>query len=45
MPGKTFAGTGAFGPWLVTSDEIPDPSVLTLTTRLNGQVVQQTGST
>jgi 2-keto-4-pentenoate hydratase/2-oxohepta-3-ene-1,7-dioic acid hydratase in catechol pathway len=42
MPGKTFAGTGAFGPWLVTSDEIPDPSVLTLTTRLNGQVVQQT---
>ena len=43
MPGKTFAGTGAFGPWLVTADDIPDPSVLTLTTRLNGQVVQQTG--
>jgi 2-keto-4-pentenoate hydratase/2-oxohepta-3-ene-1,7-dioic acid hydratase in catechol pathway len=42
MPGKTFAGTGGFGPWLVTSDEIPDPSVLILTTRLNGQVVQQT---
>lgn len=43
MPGKTFAGTGAFGPWLVTADEIPDPSVLILTTRLNGQVVQQAG--
>ena len=42
MPGKTFAGTGGFGPWLVTTDEIPDPSALTLTTRLNGQVVQQT---
>jgi len=41
MPGKTFAGTGAFGPWMVTSDEIPDPTELSLTTRLNGQVVQQ----
>jgi 2-keto-4-pentenoate hydratase/2-oxohepta-3-ene-1,7-dioic acid hydratase in catechol pathway len=42
MPGKTFAATGGFGPWMVTSDEIRDPSQLTLTTRLNGQVVQQT---
>ncbi|TPG59666.1 FAA hydrolase family protein [Roseomonas nepalensis] len=42
LAGKTFAGTGAFGPWLVTSDEIPDPSTLTLETRLNGQVVQRT---
>ena len=25
LAGKTFAGTGAFGPWLVTADEIPDP--------------------
>jgi len=40
LPGKTFAATGGFGPWMVTTDEIPDPSVLTLTTRLNGQVVQ-----
>ena len=40
LPGKNFAGTGAFGPWLVTVDEIPDPSRLTLETRLNGQVVQ-----
>lgn len=38
--GKTFAKTGAFGPWLVTRDEIPDPSRLTLETRLNGTVVQ-----
>lgn len=40
LAGKTFAHTGAFGPWLVTADEIPDPSRLTLETRLNGQVVQ-----
>lgn len=42
ISGKTFAGTGAFGPWLVSADEIPDPSKLTLETRLNGQVVQHT---
>jgi 2-keto-4-pentenoate hydratase/2-oxohepta-3-ene-1,7-dioic acid hydratase in catechol pathway len=42
LPGKTFAGTGGFGPWLVTSDELPDPGQLTLETRLNGQVVQHT---
>lgn len=40
-PGKNFAGTGAFGPWLVTRDEIADGEVLTLETRLNGQVVQK----
>ena len=42
LAGKSFAGTGAFGPWLVTADEIPDPSRLTLETRLNRQVVQHT---
>ena len=42
MPGKTFANTGAFGPWMVTTDEIPDPTKLHLVTRLNGQVVQDT---
>lgn len=41
-PGKNFQHTGAFGPWLVTRDEIdPSQQALTLTTRLNGQVVQQ----
>jgi 2-keto-4-pentenoate hydratase/2-oxohepta-3-ene-1,7-dioic acid hydratase in catechol pathway len=38
--GKNFPGTGPLGPWLVTTDEIPDPSKLTLTTRLNGKEVQ-----
>ena len=40
--GKNFPKTGSFGPWLVTKDEIPDPTKLTLTTRLNGNVMQNT---
>lgn len=40
-PGKNFAATGAFGPWLTTADEIDaQAQSLVLTTRLNGQVVQ-----
>jgi 2-keto-4-pentenoate hydratase/2-oxohepta-3-ene-1,7-dioic acid hydratase in catechol pathway len=41
VPGKNFPRTGGFGPWLVTTDEIADPSRLSLTTRLNGEVMQQ----
>jgi len=41
-PGKNFVATGAFGPALVTADEIPDIGSQTLTTRLNGEVMQQT---
>src|SRR6185503_1687030 len=40
-PGKNFPNTGALGPALVTPDEIPDLGACTLTTRLNGQVMQQ----
>ena len=39
--GKNFPATGPLGPWMVTTDVIPDPQALTLTTRLNGAVVQQ----
>jgi len=39
-PGKNFYRTGGFGPWMVTSDEIAPDAVLTLTGRLNGQVMQ-----
>ena len=39
-PGKNFVGTGAFGPWMVTADEICPGEMLTLTTRLNGEVMQ-----
>lgn len=42
-PGKNWPRTGAFGPWLVTPDEIPDPTALTIQTRLNGQIVQSGG--
>ena len=42
--GKNFPATGPLGPWLVTTDEIPDPSKLTLTTRLNGQEMQRSGT-
>lgn len=44
LPGKTFAQTGGFGPWMVSADEIPDPSSLMLETRLNGEVVQHTST-
>ena len=42
--GKNFPGTGPLGPWIVTSDEIPDPTRLTLVTRLNGEEVQKSGT-
>lgn len=41
--GKNWPGTGPLGPWIVTADEIPDPTQLTLTTRLNGEQVQHSG--
>jgi 2-keto-4-pentenoate hydratase/2-oxohepta-3-ene-1,7-dioic acid hydratase in catechol pathway len=40
-PGKNFPATGAFGPWLVTANEVGDPREVQLTTRLNGKAVQQ----
>jgi 2-keto-4-pentenoate hydratase/2-oxohepta-3-ene-1,7-dioic acid hydratase in catechol pathway len=39
--GKNFPGTGAFGPWMVTTDEIPPETVLTLTCHLNGELMQK----
>jgi len=39
--GKNFPCTGAFGPWLTLTDELPADSVMTLVTRLNGQEVQR----
>ena len=38
--GKNFARTGAFGPWMVTADEIPPDTVMTLSCRLNGERMQ-----
>jgi 2-keto-4-pentenoate hydratase/2-oxohepta-3-ene-1,7-dioic acid hydratase in catechol pathway len=42
--GKNFPATGPLGPWIVTSDEIPDPTRLVLTTRLNGKEMQRSGT-
>ncbi|BFM15141.1 fumarylacetoacetate hydrolase family protein [Maricurvus nonylphenolicus] len=39
--GKNFASSGAFGPWLLTADEVSDPNNLSLTTRVNGEVRQR----
>jgi 2-keto-4-pentenoate hydratase/2-oxohepta-3-ene-1,7-dioic acid hydratase in catechol pathway len=38
--GKNFAATGGFGPWMVTADEIPPGTKLTLSCRLNGERMQ-----
>lgn len=40
--GKNFESTGAFGPWMVTSDEIAPDRALALKTRLNGEQMQST---
>lgn len=39
--GKNFARTGGFGPWMVTADEIPPGTKMTLSCRLNGEVMQK----
>lgn len=44
IPGKNLPHTGAFGPWLVTKDEITNPAILSLQTRLNGIVVQDSNT-
>jgi 2-keto-4-pentenoate hydratase/2-oxohepta-3-ene-1,7-dioic acid hydratase in catechol pathway len=38
--GKNFARSGGFGPWMVTTDDIPPNTVLTLSCRLNGERMQ-----
>jgi 2-keto-4-pentenoate hydratase/2-oxohepta-3-ene-1,7-dioic acid hydratase in catechol pathway len=39
-PGKNFVHSGAFGPWMVTPDEMGDVTSKPLKTRLNGAVMQ-----
>ena len=39
-PGKNFPATGAFGPFLVTPSDAADLAAQRVTTRLNGQLVQ-----
>jgi len=42
-PGKNFPATGAFGPFIVTADSIGDYRTFRLTTRVNGEPVQDAG--
>jgi len=43
--GKNFDDTGAFGPWLVTPDELPAGAAgLKIECRLNGQVMQSSNT-
>ncbi|MBS7707831.1 fumarylacetoacetate hydrolase family protein [Chelatococcus asaccharovorans] len=39
-PGKNFPATGAFGPWLVTPDEMGPIGTQRIVTRVNGKVMQ-----
>lgn len=40
-PGKNFPGTGGFGPFLVTPDEVGKLASLRIETRLQGRMVQE----
>ena len=40
-PGKNFQASGAFGPWLITADEVPDPKKIDVIGRLNGREMQR----
>ena len=44
VKGKSFDTFGPLGPWLVTSDEIPDPQTIPLSLKVNG-VQRQNNST
>lgn len=42
LMGKSFDTSGPCGPCIVTTDEVPDPQELSLTTTVNGEVMQHT---
>lgn len=42
--GKSFTGACPMGPWIVTTDEIPDPQVLGLQSRVNDQIKQNSNT-
>ena len=44
LAGKTFDTFAPLGPWLVTSDEVPDPQNLAVRLRLNGQTMQDSNT-
>lgn len=44
LRGKSYDGFGPFGPFLVTSDEIPDPQALRIVCRVNGEPRQDSST-
>ncbi len=44
VKGKSFETSGPIGPWLVTTDEVPNPDALAMTLDVNGEV-RQSGTT
>jgi 2,4-didehydro-3-deoxy-L-rhamnonate hydrolase len=42
--GKSFDGFGPIGPWLVTTDELPNPQDIPLELAVNGQVRQRSNT-
>ena len=42
--GKSFDGFGPIGPWLVTSDDLPNPQNIALELAVNGQVKQNSST-
>lgn len=44
LSGKTFDGFAPFGPTLVTTDEVGDPSDLSVKLRLNGETMQDSST-
>lgn len=42
--GKSFDGFGPIGPWLVTSDELPNPQSIPLELAVNGETRQQSNT-
>jgi 2-keto-4-pentenoate hydratase/2-oxohepta-3-ene-1,7-dioic acid hydratase in catechol pathway len=43
-PAKNFYKSGGIGPWIVTADEVGDPSEQHIFTRRNGEVMQDDGT-
>ena len=44
IKGKSAPSFGPIGPWLVSADEVPDPQTLALSLKLNGAVMQKSGT-
>jgi acylpyruvate hydrolase len=44
VQGKAWDASTPLGPALVTTDEVPDPSALTLRTLVNGEIVQESAT-